>query len=347
MPDTELLTKLNTLGCRGYPTTAQFEITHRCNCTCDYCYLNGCHQPDLPLQDVCSVISTLNKSGIFSLTLTGGEIFMRPDLLPILQHAVDCDFFDISLLSNGTLIKDDHVAFIAENPNQFKSLQLSIFSDSPEENDRFMGFKGATRRTLSAAQKLKDAGLKVQFALPVQPFNVGRIGSIMDYYEHLGYSISISVHKIITSHNNQFLQNHSTYEFFKTMFSNIGKNRLARYRKALDTKLQNPKRKSLCSGIYCTMSIDPQGTVFPCPSFREYPIGNIIEQPDVHALFTSAPMQFLHRLSLEDYPQCAECRNANFCSICIGKWHTQFHRFGMIDDQFCNFVHALADVADA
>ena len=346
MPDTELLSKLNKLGCRGYPTSAQFEITHRCNCFCDYCYLNGCRQPDLPLKDVLAIISTINRNGIFSLILTGGELFMRPDILQILQHSVDCDFFDIGIISNGTMITDKHIAFLADNSSHFKSVQLSIFSDSPEENDRFMCLEGATRRTLSAAQKLKVAGLKVQFALPVQPFNVGRIGDIMDYYEHLGYSISLSAHKIKTSDNTVVLQEHSSYEFFKKMFLNIGKHRLLRYKTALESKVLKPKRTSLCSGIYCTISISPQGTVFPCPSFREYPIGNIIEQPDIHVLFTSPSVQFLHQLSLDDYPECATCRYVNFCSICIGKWHTQFHQFGKIDDQFCNFVRALADVSD-
>ena len=346
MTDSRLLNKLNTLGRRGYPTSAHFEVTHRCNCSCEYCYLSGCQKPDLPMQDVCAIISTLNNNGIFSLNFSGGELFIRPDIIPILRHAVSCDFFDIGIISNGTLITNEHVTFLADNPLHIKSIQLSVFSDSPEENDAYMGLDGATKKTLTTAQKLKEAGLNVTFALPVQPFNVHRIGAIMDYYEHCGFSISISVHKIITAKNADVVKDHSSYDFFKTMFSSIGSNRLDRYKRALDNKLKESKRTNLCSGIHCMMSIDPQGTVFPCPSFRNYPIGNIIEQPDLHSLFTSDKMKVLHQLTLADYPECAACPYANFCSICIGKWHTQFHRFGIKDTQFCNYVRALVDVSN-
>lgn len=340
----KLMTKLGSLGCKGYPTSAQFELTHRCNGSCAYCYLIGEQQPDPPLSTLLDIITTLKENGILFLFLTGGELFIRPDILDILQHAVNCDFFEISLLSNGTLIKKQHIDFISRHTSHIKKIQLSVFSDREDENDTYMGIPGATRKTLDSARQLIRAGIQVSLSLNIQPFNVNRIGDILEFYETSGFTINFSPYVIVTNHNEKELKDRDTYEFYRQLFLGLGEQYLKRFRNALNKKISAPRRTELCSGRLCMILVDPQGTIYPCTSFRYYPLGNIVKEPSLKKLYTSEKVNTLHALSITDYPKCADCEYLNFCSLCIGRWHTRFRRFGMIDNHLCNYVHALADV---
>lgn len=340
----QFMQKLTALGTEGYPTSAHLEVTHRCNGSCFYCYLTDEQKPDLPLSRLLNILTRLKKNGVLFLYLTGGEPFLRPDFQAILRYAVECDFFEINILSNGTLITGEHIAFLREHTSYFKKIQLSVFSDNEQENDRYLGIPDAGEKTLLAAEKLLEAGIAVSLSLNVRPFNVDRIGSIMDHFESRGFVINFSPYTIITPHTELLLNNQNNYAFFRKMFLGLGEERLKRYIDTFHRKRSEPKRTTLCNGRLCTLSIDPQGTVYPCPSFRYYKLGNILKEPDLHKLYTSGNVRRLHEISLEEYARCARCEYVNFCSLCIGRWHTRFGSFGTIDRQLCDYAHALADI---
>ena len=336
--------KTAKLGLQGYPTTAHFEITHTCNCACSYCYIEKRPQTPMPLQKVIDAISILKDNGILYLGLTGGEIFTHPDIVKIFNHALDCDFFGIYLISNAILITDEHLHFLSNHTSHFKSIQISVFSDNPLEHDRYMG-TGALKQTLQIADTLQNAGLKVELTLSPHPFNVHRIGTILDHYGQRGFTISLSPFKLLSSQNAQELNQHITYEFYKTMLLNLGEHRLSKLKQTLIQECsKQPKRRGLCCGVLCSFMIDPAGTIYPCTTFRHYPIGNIFNEPELKKVFTSPAMQSLKLLSVKDYQQCTECRYVNFCSLCIGRWHTNTGSFGVIDSQSCNYARALDDL---
>src|SRR3990172_13143979 len=76
------------------PLSVLFEVTHRCNLGCEHCYLTegpvGRPRPsraELTLDEVRRVLDELAAAGTLFLTLTGGEGFLRRDLLDIVAHA--------------------------------------------------------------------------------------------------------------------------------------------------------------------------------------------------------------------------------------------------------------------
>lgn len=65
---------------------ASIELLTQCNCNCIHCYHYE-HQNNGPSYQQCLfIIDELQKAGVLDLQLTGGEIFLRKDLLSIVDY---------------------------------------------------------------------------------------------------------------------------------------------------------------------------------------------------------------------------------------------------------------------
>ncbi|GAG17377.1 unnamed protein product, partial [marine sediment metagenome] len=130
--------KLLELGEKNYYSCASIELTSRCNAKCDFCYIVDKNVRDLPTEKIHEILDKLAEAGIISLTFTGGEPFIREDLLDILSYAVEKKFWKMSIFTNGTLIEDRHIQFLRENVSFFPIVQISLFSHIPRINDGYM-----------------------------------------------------------------------------------------------------------------------------------------------------------------------------------------------------------------
>jgi MoaA/NifB/PqqE/SkfB family radical SAM enzyme len=153
------LKKFKDLHDRGYPTTASIELTTRCNLACDYCFVTP-SSSELTTIQLCETLDRLADSGIMSLLLTGGEPFLRSDILAILEHVVQRRFFDTVILSNGTVLTSDHIVFLREHAKYFGYIRFTFFSHHAAAHDAFTGTAGSFDRTLAAADALHAAGVR-------------------------------------------------------------------------------------------------------------------------------------------------------------------------------------------
>jgi radical SAM protein with 4Fe4S-binding SPASM domain len=166
----------------------------------------------------------------------------------------------------------------------------------------------------------------------------------MDFYEKLGFGVLISPAKLFNETSGGSVREEETYAFFRRLFSGMARKHLESFNRVLNESAAKPPRKNLCSGRYCVILVDPQGGVFPCVPFRNYPLGNLLEQRDLAKIFSSERMKKIQRLTVDDYPECIACKYRNFCTICIGNWFTRLGKLGVKDDQLCNYARALSDV---
>src|SRR3989475_13284001 len=68
--------------------TAQIELTYGCNLHCVHCYTDCYNRPDLIKREmsygeVIRILDELHDAGVLWVCFTGGDIFMRKDLLNI------------------------------------------------------------------------------------------------------------------------------------------------------------------------------------------------------------------------------------------------------------------------
>lgn len=82
-----------------------FDLLVPCNLRCRHCYLDFSRKDIMPIATVNDYLSQLEALGCVEISLTGGEIFLRRDLMHVLDAAL-CRGFLVDLLTNGTFIDE-------------------------------------------------------------------------------------------------------------------------------------------------------------------------------------------------------------------------------------------------
>ena len=331
-----------------HPANATFEITNHCNASCGYCYIK--HErlnDDLSLHDLQRVVDKLHEAGVLFLCITGGEPFIRPDIAPFLEYCVKKNFFKISILTNGTLLSDDHFALLSRNRDYFSYVKISVFSHIPEIHDAYCGIANAFRTIVDNAMKIKRSGVDVFFSLNVLDFNCETIELTKKYFENIGFTVWDSFPKVINSSNlGQAIRPMTTRDFYTRYLRGTPKENVLAYQDGLKEKMTDPNRESeLCIGLYSTIHINSSGDILPCFSFRKFKIGNILGEPSLPRLLReSKAYDHLRSMKKTDIPACGECSYLNFCQPCIGLIHSEFEGFDRAPDQLCNFQKALHEM---
>jgi len=86
-----------------YPFYASYKVTHKCGLRCKFCNVWLEKTPDLPKEDVFTVIDNIANSSIIVLSIEGGDPLVRKDLGDILQYACQKPF-TLFFTTNGHLL---------------------------------------------------------------------------------------------------------------------------------------------------------------------------------------------------------------------------------------------------
>lgn len=169
----------------GRVLRATIHLTNRCNLKCPHCGLSSGPAPDespIPLDRLAHIIEALEHYGIPNLDLTGGEIFLRPDLFDILELARGTRL-NLGLLTNGTLVTRD----IARRLGHYPVHTVKISFDGLEETHDAVRGRGAFAKAVAAVDHVRDettAGVKAMVTLT--PDNCGDIGRLVSLLADLG-----------------------------------------------------------------------------------------------------------------------------------------------------------------
>ena len=87
----------------GVPMSVQLDLTYRCNERCVHCYLDHEDHGEMTTAEILGLLDQLAEAGVFFLTLSGGEIFMRKDLFEIMERARSLTFV-VKLKTNAVMI---------------------------------------------------------------------------------------------------------------------------------------------------------------------------------------------------------------------------------------------------
>ena len=98
----------NKIAQKMIPAEVTLEVTGRCNLRCVHCYIPGKEKvpgEELSFAQLKSIFSQLAESGTLYLGLTGGEPFLRNDILDIAEFAKSL-YFKIAFPSYLTLLRE-------------------------------------------------------------------------------------------------------------------------------------------------------------------------------------------------------------------------------------------------
>src|SRR2546423_15624387 len=95
----------------GVPLGIHLDVTYRCNERCVHCYLDHDDHGEMTTAEIKHLLDQFAEAGVFILSLSGGEIFMRKDLFEILEYARKLTFC-IKLKTNAVMIREREAARI-------------------------------------------------------------------------------------------------------------------------------------------------------------------------------------------------------------------------------------------
>jgi MoaA/NifB/PqqE/SkfB family radical SAM enzyme len=178
------------------PMGAVYEATMRCNLHCEFCYvgdllnIEGEWRRELTLEGLTRAFP--DQAG-FQISLTGGEIFMRKDIMSVLDLFRDKGYACGYLTTNGTIISEERAEALADLAAAGFLKHISVSIDGPGEiHDTARGLKGTFERTcagltrLQEAARRKHAPLRVSINTTVAHESLDALDQMVDVAEQLG-----------------------------------------------------------------------------------------------------------------------------------------------------------------
>ncbi|VEN75010.1 conserved hypothetical protein [Candidatus Desulfarcum epimagneticum] len=173
-----------------HPTQIILRITDRCNFRCVMCGVwksPGKRQDELRTDELKSILldfkSWLKRS--FYVQFTGGEVFLRKDMLDIIRFA-SSNGIKTLVNSNGSLIDKEMAKKIADSGLDY--LTISFDSVDPEIFDGIRG-KGAYKQTISGilhANAHKREGMIVGVSAIIMDRNMDQMAPLVRWVEEKG-----------------------------------------------------------------------------------------------------------------------------------------------------------------
>lgn len=181
------------------PHFVVYEPTLLCNLHCSFCYVADILNPEdwkakeLSLDELDRIFSS---GGVKSYNITGGEPFVRKNLLEIFElfrtKGMRCDY----VTTNGTVIREDRADALAELTKSGFLRHISVSIDGPPDfHDDVRGQRGAFKKAADNIQILRDAYAARGVALPLSinttltAGNLHMLEDVVDEAEKLGVDL--------------------------------------------------------------------------------------------------------------------------------------------------------------
>jgi radical SAM protein with 4Fe4S-binding SPASM domain len=266
--------------------------------------------------EIMRLLNEMADAGVFYLTLSGGEIFLRKDFFNLLEHARRL-MFSVKLKTNAVLIREAQAARLRDLG--VASIQISIYSHRPEVHDAITLIPGSLKRSVDAIRFLKSQGLKVIIANVLMMQNMQDYPGVHALADELG--VECTLDPTITP---MMDGDRSTLELgvdqgtLRQVFrdaSLVGN--VDEFCAIPAQPGENEMESTPCSAGHTACYVSPYGDVFPCVQFP-LPTGNVRHQRFVDIWRHSDRMNEVRSIRLKDLTTCTSCTHVSNCTRCPG-----------------------------
>lgn len=292
---------------------ALLELTYRCNLRCLHCYAveHDIIHKELSTKQVLNILDQLYDIGVFRLTFTGGEIFIRDDALTIIDYAYKKGFL-IDIFSNATLLNEQKIKALASC--YIRSFQVSLYSYKSSVHDYITGVKGSFDQTLKMLKLLKKYGISINIKSVMMKENSDDYKGLEKLADELGASFQTSLY--IIPHNNGCKDNLNCRIKNVDDIEKILSYDLARTNAKSYYKKRN-KKDVICNMGKSGISINPFGDIFPC-NLLKIKLGNCISEKICDIWNNSIKLHEIRKLCISNLFNCSMCDKIDYCFFCPG-----------------------------
>ncbi len=341
-----------------------FEPSGVCNMRCAHCY-QGSHVKNsltLPESFVERVLDEMLRLQVSSVSVSGGEPLMMPNLEHLLRNIECRDIYISALFTNGLLIDDKTIRMLS---SLRKKPPLYISLDSlPGEQFMFRGFPSKTakrvlEKIVAGISSLVQAGFRVTVNTVINAENINILERMHDLMLSIGvFNWRLGFPKM-TPNFKDHLQFSADWNMIAERCFSILQKHFEKgqpfplqveymYRDVLfEQGLPNLTPEDyVCDyeGRRHEVNIKPNGDVVSCAYCNELPIGNI-GKSSLWDIWYSAEMQKVKSVKIKGVRDCQGCELIPLCGTgCRANaffLHGDF--FNSRDDYACHAVKFFRD----
>lgn len=303
------------------PSTVFWDITGECNLRCAHCYnFEGMrHENELSTVEIKRTLEEMSAFGVKSISFSGGEPFMRKDMLEIVHHATDLGFDSVGVSTNGILLDRDIAGQLtAANLN----VQISIDGDEAQVHDMARGVKGAFDGAVRGIKLLLEDKVNLSVCTTASKWNVDRIPNIIQLMDDLGvknYRVQGVVPMGRGKMNAGDLRLSPGRMKELVQYLENRKIQISSYNMTLKPPPTDPVNycdSGVCSAASSVCSITSQGNVVPCTYFWGMNGENLRDHTFQWIWENSALLNYFRSVRLNDIK--GLCRDCKWLLSCHG-----------------------------
>ena len=312
-----LLVEMNERAMKlGITLSVHLDVTYRCNERCQHCYLDHDDKGEMTTAEIKGILDQLAEAGVFFLTFSGGEVFMRRDFLELVEYARNL-MFNVKVKTNGVMIHEYEAKRLRELG--VEQIQISVYSHRPEVHDAITKLPGSLKRTVDSIRFLKAQGLKVTVSNVLMTLNRTDHSATQSLARELGveYTLDPTVTPKMDG-DTSVLALRVDADNLDELFANPD---LVGNPEEFCAKPGPVDEDTLegysCSAGHTACYITPYADVFPCVQFP-LPTGNLRKQKFIDIWKHSPQLAEVRSIKVKDLTVCSSCSHAGTCTRCPG-----------------------------
>jgi radical SAM protein with 4Fe4S-binding SPASM domain len=298
------------------PHSAMAEITWRCNLNCRHCYLpegqrrkSAREADELSTAELCRVFDEMAEMGVLYLTISGGEVCMRPDFLALVAHARK-RAFDLRVFTTGTLFNPKIAAALVDHA--VGKVEISVYG-RPETHDALVAVPGSFERSIAAARVLRRGGVAVIIKCPLMNLNIGDYPFLVALAEAEGFLYKFD--PTVVPRDDKDAAPLALRSFDEQLRAAFRDPRL-RIEPAGEDPTEFDMASPVCEAGRTYLALGPNGDVYPCIEWRTV-LGNVRKTP-LREIWESSEADRLRSFRRSDYAVCNSCELLPWCPRCTG-----------------------------
>jgi len=265
------------------PVYVQYAVTKKCNLNCAICNSNLSRddETDLPLSEIKRLAIILKNIQVSNLVLTGGEPFIRKDIIEIAK-IFKTSGLEVRFQTNGFLLTPELIIDLYKLGTN--GITISLESLNPEIQDRLTNFKNSHEKIFKALSLMTQYSYQTKnisaINTVVSKLNIKELPTLAKFATGMGLFISfIPLHS--TRSNSHFIirKNNEELEFSEKDFGAIDKvytelirmkkkgyliYNSSRFLRETPDYLKYKKIHWKCDSPYLYFAISPSGNFLPC-----------------------------------------------------------------------------------
>jgi len=236
--------------------------------------------------------------GVFALSISGGEIFLRHDICEIIEY-IRMNGFSLSLMSNCSLIEDGHIQYMAKYG--VESLIVTIYGASEDTYEEVTG----VRNFKEVSQNL----LRVHEAKIPITINIPTLKTMIHDYEAIR-AIAAKVTENIKTAFDLFPIQFDSNQLALLESENADLKEIV-YQNWLNSATRTDEAVTLCKAATEYLAIGANGDIRPCSVYPEK-AGNIFNDSIQDVWYNSSIFKEIREVKIDDL-KCSRCALVRYC----------------------------------